>query len=185
MYKIYSHTTPDGRIYIGQAKDVEVRWDNGNGYEENKDFYSAIKRFGWENIKHDIICECESKAEADFREAIFIVALDAENEVRGFNRTRIKADALKAYTLKTEYGKQADDGDSEDKENFFEKYGLPRSFSSILIDEWVFNERDRKIMKRRYLDGIQYSELADEFNLSIQRIKTIVYTNANKIKKHL
>lgn len=31
---------------------------------------------------------------------------------------------------------------------------LPRSEWEYLIDEWIFSERDRQILKRRLLDGI-------------------------------
>ena len=43
------------------------------------------------------------------------------------------------------------------------------------IDEHVHNERDRKILKRRYIDGICYEPLAEEFDLSVTRVKRIVY----------
>lgn len=52
---------------------------------------------------------------------------------------------------------------------------LPRSEYEKLIDEWIFNERDRAILKRRLLDGICYEPLAEEFNLSVRQTKTIVY----------
>lgn len=52
---------------------------------------------------------------------------------------------------------------------------LSRSQISALIDEWVFNERDRRILKRRLLDGICYEPLAEEFDLSVRQIKAIVY----------
>lgn len=32
---------------------------------------------------------------------------------------------------------------------------LSRSELSLLIDEWIFNERDRAILKRRLLDGLK------------------------------
>ena len=35
-----------------------------------------------------------------------------------------------------------------------------------LIDEWIYSERDRKILKRRLLDGLTYESLAEEFDLS-------------------
>lgn len=185
MYKIYSHTTPDGKIYIGQAKNVETRWNNGKGYEQNSDFHRAIGRYGWENIRHDIICECETKEEADFQEAVLIVALDAENPERGYNRTRIKADAIKSYIKRKKYVSGGYRGDFEDRENIFKNSGLPRSYCAVLIDEWIFNERDREIMKRRLLDGVPHKELAKEFDLSIQRIKIIVGSNISMLKKHL
>ena len=43
------------------------------------------------------------------------------------------------------------------------------------IDEHVHSERDRKLLKRRYIDGICYEPLAEEFDLSVTRVKRIVY----------
>ena len=43
------------------------------------------------------------------------------------------------------------------------------------IDEYIHNERNREIMKRRLIDGICYEPLADEFELSVRQVKTIVY----------
>jgi hypothetical protein len=37
---------------------------------------------------------------------------------------------------------------------------------SAIIDEWIKNERDRKLMKRRLIDGISLERLAEEFELS-------------------
>jgi len=51
---------------------------------------------------------------------------------------------------------------------------LSRPEIENLIDLWIFNERDRKILKRRLLDGIIYERLSEEFDLSVRQIKTIV-----------
>ena len=58
---------------------------------------------------------------------------------------------------------------------------LSRSQVEHLIDEWIFSERDRKILKRRLLDGICYEPLAEEFGLSVRQIKTIVYKGEERI----
>ena len=63
--------------------------------------------------------------------------------------------------------------------------GYSRSTVSATIDEWIFNERDRAILKRRLLDGICYEPLAEEFGLSVDRIKQIVYKSQTKLFKHL
>lgn len=55
---------------------------------------------------------------------------------------------------------------------------------SRLIDEWVFSERDRAILKRRLLDGIKFERLAEEFDLSVRHTKNIVYRNEKKIFRH-
>ena len=50
-----------------------------------------------------------------------------------------------------------------------------------IIDEYVHSERDRAILKRRFIDGICYEPLAEEFNLSVSQIKRIVYKYERKI----
>lgn len=65
------------------------------------------------------------------------------------------------------------------------QYDLSRSEWENLIDQWVFKERDRAILKRRLLDGICYEPLAEEFDLSVQQIKTIVYKATEKLIKHV
>ena len=56
---------------------------------------------------------------------------------------------------------------------------------SRVIDEYIHNERDRRILKRRYCDGVCYEPLAEELNMSVSQIKRIIYRNENKIFKHL
>lgn len=65
------------------------------------------------------------------------------------------------------------------------RYNLSRSQVSLLIDEWIFSERDRKILKRRLLDGVCYEPLAEEFCLSVRQIKNIVYKSENQLFKHM
>lgn len=67
----------------------------------------------------------------------------------------------------------------------FDNFGLSRSQWETLIDEWIFNERDRKILKRRYLDNITYEALSEEFDLSTQRVSDIVYKSREQLFKHL
>ena len=56
---------------------------------------------------------------------------------------------------------------------------------SRLIDEHIHSERDRNILKRRLIDGICFEPLAEEFDLSVQRTKTIVYKAQEKLFRHL
>ena len=63
-------------------------------------------------------------------------------------------------------------------------YNKPRSEVEHIIDEWIYNERDRRVMKRR-LDGLTYEKLAEEFDLSTQGIKKIVYRSQEIITCHL
>ena len=60
-------------------------------------------------------------------------------------------------------------------------YNISRSELDYLIDEYIFNERDRAILKRRLLDGVCYEPLDEEFDLSVRRTKTIVYKNEDRL----
>lgn len=50
-----------------------------------------------------------------------------------------------------------------------------------LIDDYVFSERDRAILKRRLCDSIPYEQLAEEFYLSTQQVKAIVYKHFQRL----
>lgn len=63
-------------------------------------------------------------------------------------------------------------------------FNLPRSEIEKLIDEWIFREKDREILKRRLLDGITYEKLAEEFDMSVRQIKTIVYKSEDRLFNH-
>ena len=54
-----------------------------------------------------------------------------------------------------------------------------------LIAEHIHNERDRELLKRRLVDGITYEKLSEEFELSTQRVKTIVYKAQQKLIRYL
>lgn len=66
-----------------------------------------------------------------------------------------------------------------------ENYNISRSDVSKLIDEWIFSERDRDILKRRLLDGICFEPLSEEFDMSVNQIKNIVYKGQEVVFKHL
>lgn len=66
-----------------------------------------------------------------------------------------------------------------------ERYNLPRSEIEFLINQWIFNKRDREILIDRLLDGLTFERLAEKHNLSVQQVKTIVYKSMNKLEKHL
>ena len=62
-----------------------------------------------------------------------------------------------------------------------ESYNIPRSEWEQLIDEWIFSERDRAILKRRLLDGICFEPLAEEFDMSPRQMKNIVYKAQDRL----
>lgn len=86
MYCVYKHISPSGKIYIGlTAQKVEERWRKGSGYKKNQAFYNAIQKYGWDNIKHEIVAENLTKEEACKIEIELIKKYDSTNSDKGYN----------------------------------------------------------------------------------------------------
>lgn len=55
-WSVYRHTSPSGKVYVGiTTQNPEIRWQYGNGYKSCKLFYNTIIKYGWNNIKHEIL----------------------------------------------------------------------------------------------------------------------------------
>lgn len=60
-YKVYMHTFPNKKKYIGITRqDVSKRWGKGKHYKDQL-VWKAINKYGWDNIKHQIIIDNVSK----------------------------------------------------------------------------------------------------------------------------
>lgn len=88
-YCVYKHTAPNGKIYIGiTSQSPEYRWGrNGSGYVRNKHFYNAIKKYGWDQIKHEIILDKLSQSQACGYEEMFILFYRSNEKEFGYNHT--------------------------------------------------------------------------------------------------
>lgn len=56
---------------------------------------------------------------------------------------------------------------------------------SELIAEHIHNQRDRMILLSRYVDGLTFEKLGEKYDLSTQRVKTIVYKAQRKLVEYL
>ena len=86
---VYKHTTPSNKVYIGiTSKSPKERWVNGYGYHHNKHFTSAIEKYGWENIKHEVLYENLTKEEAEAKEIQLISEYHSNDRRYGYNVQR-------------------------------------------------------------------------------------------------
>lgn len=84
-YKVYKHTFPNNKVYIGITKNnVSRRWINGNGYNSQY-VYRAIKKYGWGNIKHEVLFENLTKEEAEQKEINLIAYYKSNQTQYGYN----------------------------------------------------------------------------------------------------
>lgn len=87
-YKVYKHTAPNGKVYIGiTSKKPEYRWNYGKGYEHNKYFHNAINKYGWDNIKHEILYDGLEETQAKLMEISLIHYYRSNNSNFGYNLT--------------------------------------------------------------------------------------------------
>lgn len=85
---VYKHTCPNGKVYIGiTSKKPEYRWSNGKGYKGNIHFTRAIEKYGWSNIKHNILHENLTEQDAKIIEMELIKLHNSDNTQKGYNKT--------------------------------------------------------------------------------------------------
>lgn len=70
LASVYMHTVPNGRIYIGvTCRDPYLRWQrNGSGYRKQTEFFADIQKYGWDNIKHEVVFQTKDVDEAYAKE---------------------------------------------------------------------------------------------------------------------
>lgn len=142
---IYKHTFPDGKVYIGQtiSGNTEKRWQDGLGYQGQKKVFEAIVKFGWDNIKHEVIEDHIEDANTDARETFYIVAYDAV--MNGYNSNyghggetwwRDRGQIIYDYLLQCR---------GTDNQRFLEENG-------------IFPETEREQLDgRKWYEGLKYS----------------------------
>lgn len=85
-YSVYKHTFPNGKIYVGiTSKNPPDRWKNGWGYMGQKYLFSKIVKYGWTNIKHEILYEGLNKIRAEEIERKLIIDLKLTDRDYGYN----------------------------------------------------------------------------------------------------
>lgn len=87
LYKIYLLTFPNGKVYVGiTSQNEKDRWKNGNGYIENEIMYNDILKYGWVNIKKDILYKDLLFDEAREKEKELIILYKSHLKKHGYNK---------------------------------------------------------------------------------------------------
>lgn len=66
-----------------------------------------------------------------------------------------------------------------------EDYGLSRNEWEEAIEQWIFDEISRHILKRKLLDNVTFEALAEEVNLSTVQTKDRFYTAWDELRRHI
>lgn len=85
-YTVYMHITPSNKKYVGiTGDDPKNRWDSGHGYKQNRYFWNAIQKYGWNNIQHIILYSNLTQEEAKQCEIELIKKYQLTNRECGYN----------------------------------------------------------------------------------------------------
>lgn len=86
-YHVYMHTSPSGKRYIGitSEKNPRERWGRDGCKYDSLRFGGAVKKYGWDNIKHEILFSGLSKDEAVAKEVELIGQYKTMNRKYGYN----------------------------------------------------------------------------------------------------
>lgn len=80
-YTLYKHIFPNNKVYIGiTSLSVNARWANGKGYRDQALMKNAIDKYGWKNIKHEVLFTVNNKVLAEKFERIYITQIYHSND---------------------------------------------------------------------------------------------------------
>lgn len=87
MYKVYLLTFPNGKQYCGQTSySLEQRaGKDGQGYKGSHKVYNAIQKYGWDNVKKEILADYNTRTEANQKEEEVISQLQLQDDNFGYN----------------------------------------------------------------------------------------------------
>lgn len=86
-YTLYMHIFPNDKVYIGiTCQKPESRWGkDGNAYQHNQYMQNAILKYGWNNIKHEILHTGLTKEAAEQKEIELIAKYKSNQREYGYN----------------------------------------------------------------------------------------------------
>ena len=85
-YCVYMHIFPNNKKYIGiTSSKPKYRWRNGERYSRHPKMYSAILKYGWQNVQHLVLFNNLTKAEAEQKEIELINYYKSNNIKFGYN----------------------------------------------------------------------------------------------------
>lgn len=206
-WTVYVHIVPkelsgykNDKYYVGvTGRKPEIRWNNGKNYRHLV-FKNAIDKYGWNNIKHEIIAENLTKEEAYAFEKTLITLLDSTNRNHGYNISsggeggnRKELKAVKQYTTEAIYvntfSSSADAGryfncDRASITRACKNHGISQGYMWCYADEEItqpYKRKNQKAVIQKDLNGNFLNrfktaqEASDETGVGLSNIRTCIY----------
>jgi len=86
MIGIYKITNlVNGKVYIGQSRDIEKRWNKHRWASHNSHLRAALDKYGFENFSFEILEETTQDT-LNEREEYYVKLYEATDPLRGYNK---------------------------------------------------------------------------------------------------
>jgi group I intron endonuclease len=184
---IYKITSPNGNIYIGQSSNIKKRF---NFYKNLKcklqlRLYNSFIKYGVENHKFEIICECE-KIKLDCLEKFYIKEYNTFNTKHGLN-LREGGNTSNLSEESKEKIRQANIGKKQSKETI-QKIRL----KMIGENHPMFGKKQNNEWKKKRVDNMRISGImfgkkhTEETKDKLRKInigKVVSIETKNKLRK--
>jgi len=87
---IYKAEFPNGKVYIGKTKNFKNRkyqhkWNSERNHDKHIIVYKSIRKYGFDNIKWEILYECKTNEELSKKEIEYIKKYNSTCHKFGYN----------------------------------------------------------------------------------------------------
>ena len=190
MYTVYRHVCPNGKVYIGiTSLPITQRWSHG--YKHNPHFFNAILKYGWDNIKHEILFTDLTKEEACKKEIELIAEYKSNQREFGYNKSSggeshsgcVASDELRKKLSESHRGKKQ----SEET--------VKKRAKSMKGKHWKCSDEARKNMskaqkgkpssKKILIEGKSLYEWAEELDVKPHTLYARIFTYNWPLEKAL
>ena len=170
MYKVYVHVNKaNNKRYVGiTSQATNERWrGGGSGYKNNKYFWNAIQKYGWNNFDHYVLFDGLDIKTASAIEQKLIAEFKSNNRLFGYNNSVGGEKPALGHTVKhTEETK---------RKMSVAHTGFKHSAESI--------EKMRKAQKGKIISREQAKAVSEARSIPIMCVETgVIYRNAHDVK---
>lgn len=151
-YMVYIHTFPNGKKYVGiTCRSSMARWGSDGNKYKGQIVYRAIQKYGWENVKHEIVFENLTKKDACLKEQELISKYHTfvgDKECNGYNNS-LGGESGAYGTIRSEKTRQKmrDSFTPERRKMLSEKAKLQKPNITDNMREAVANANKNRIWK--------------------------------------
>lgn len=162
LYCVYIHINKhNNKKYIGiTCRPVEVRWNNGKGYIQNKHFWNAIQKIGWDNFEHLVVASGLLKVAAHKLERFLIKSYNTTDPAFGYNHS-IGGEGGARYLTEAE-------------KTTARKQTLKKRYAQLKQDETKYKqylESNNTIHKTAYNDPVKNKRIRSRLNACKQKYR--------------